>query len=155
MKILYEIGVKRQAYHGNVFIGNHCKVILAKDKNRVYNFEKLCSVLSDRLKGEHFIEVFRLYSEACLLMARKYILLDQEKARLTSLCCKFGELFPVYFRRVALTRKIHELVFDVPCFVEEHGAVGLFSEEEGESLHHEINLESAQLSSVRSDPERL
>ena len=33
--------------------------------------------------------------------------------------------------------------------------LGLFSEEEGESLHHEINLESAQLSCVRSDPERL
>ena len=80
---------------------------------------------------------------------------DHEKARLTSLCCKFGELFPVYFPRVALTTKIHELVFDVPCFVEEHGTVGLFSEEEGESLHHEINLESAQLSCVRSDSERL
>ena len=39
LNILDEIGVKRQAYHGNVFIGNHCKVILAKDKNQVYNFE--------------------------------------------------------------------------------------------------------------------
>ena len=46
LHILNEIGVKRQAY---VFIGNHCKVILAKDKNQVHNFEKLCSVLSDRL----------------------------------------------------------------------------------------------------------
>ena len=155
LNILDEIGVKRQAYHGNVFIGNHCKVILAKDKNQVYNFEKLCSVLSDRLEREHFIEVFRLYSEARSLMARKRILLDHEKKRVTSLCYKFGELFPVYFSRVALTRKIHELVFDVSRFVGEHGTVGLFSEEEGESLHHEINLESAQLSSVRSDPERL
>ena len=34
-------------------------------------------------------------------------------------------------------------------------AMGLFSEEERESLHHEINLESAQFSCVRSDPERL
>ena len=56
---------------------------------------------------------------------------------------------------MALTRKIHELVFDVPRFVDEHGIVGLFSEEEGESLNHEINLESAQLSCVRTDPERL
>ena len=74
-KILCEIGVKRQAYHGNVFIGNHCKAILAKDKNQVCNFEKLCSVLSDRLERENFIEVLRLYSEACLLMARKYIMI--------------------------------------------------------------------------------
>ena len=73
LKILDEIGVKRQAYHGNVFISNHCKVILAKDKNQVYNFEKLCSVLSDRLEREHFIEVFRLYSEAHSLMAKKHL----------------------------------------------------------------------------------
>ena len=47
-QILDEIGVKRQAYHGKEFIGNHCKVTLGKDKNQVFNFEKLCSVLSDR-----------------------------------------------------------------------------------------------------------
>ena len=84
LKILDETGVKRQAYHGNVFIGNHCKVILAKDKNQVYNFEKLCSVLSHRLEREHFIEVFRLYSEARSLTAKKHILIDHEKGRLTS-----------------------------------------------------------------------
>ena len=87
-------------------------------------------------------------------MARKHTLLDHEKARLESLCCKFGELFPLYFPRVASTRKIRELFCNVRRFVEEHGTVSLFSED-GESLHHEINLESAQLSSVRSDPEKL
>ena len=87
-------------------------------------------------------------------MVRKHTLLDHEKARLESLCCKFGELFPLYFPRVASTRKIRELFCNVPRFVEEHGTVSLFSED-GESLHHEINLESAQLSSVRSDPEKL
>ena len=46
LQILDDIGVKRQAYHGHVFIGNHCKVTLAKDINQVFNFEKLCSVLS-------------------------------------------------------------------------------------------------------------
>ena len=50
--------------------------------------------------------------------------------RPASLCYKFGALFPVYFPRVALTRKIHELVFDVSCFVVEHEVVGLFSQEE-------------------------
>ena len=89
LRILDEIGVKRQAYHGNVFIGNHCKVILAKDKNQVYNFEKLCSVLPDRLEREHFIELFRLYSEARSLLGRKDILNNHEKASFfwrSSLC---------------------------------------------------------------------
>ena len=48
-----------------------------------------------------------------------------------------------------------QVFFGVPRFAEEYGTRGLFSEEEGESLHHEINFESAQLSWVRSDPERL
>ena len=43
LSILDEIGVKRQAYHGYIFVGKHCKVILAKDKNRVFNFVKLCN----------------------------------------------------------------------------------------------------------------
>ena len=88
-------------------------------------------------------------------MAWKHILLDHEKVRLTFLCYKFGELLPVYLPRVVLTRMIHELVFDVSGFVEEHGTVGLFSEEEGESLHHEITFEYAQLFCVRSDPKIL
>ena len=29
LQILNDVDIKRQAYHGNVFIGNHCKVILA------------------------------------------------------------------------------------------------------------------------------
>ena len=33
--------------------------------------------------------------------------------------------------------------------------MGLFSEEEEESLHHLINLKAAQLSCVRNDSERL
>ena len=40
LETLDSIKVVRQAYHGNVFIGNHCKIILN-------NYEKLCSVVSD------------------------------------------------------------------------------------------------------------
>ena len=64
LSILDEIGVKRQAYHGNVFIGNHCQVILAKDKNQVFNFVKLCNVLTDKVTKDHFVELFRIYREA-------------------------------------------------------------------------------------------
>ena len=62
---------------------------------------------------------------------------------------KFDELFHVYFPRVDLTIIIHELAFDIPQFVEEHRSVGFLSEKEGESLHHELNLESAQFSCFR------
>ena len=155
MSILDQIGKNRQAYHGNVFVGNHCKVILAKDKNQVFNFVKLCSFLTDEVTKDNFVELFRIYSEACSLMARRHLLSENEKVTLKSLCYNFGALFPVYFRKNTLTRKIRELVFHVPRFVDEHWTVGLFSEKEGECLHHLINLEAVQLSCFRNDSERL
>ena len=57
-----------------------------------------------------------------------------------------GQSFQFTFQMIFL---IHELAFDVPCFVKEHETVGLFSEEEGESIHHAINLKGAQLVGVR------
>ena len=41
------------------------------------------------------------------------------------------------------------MAFNVPGFVKEHKTVGLFSEEEGESIHHAIDLEDAQLVGVQ------
>lgn len=49
----------------------------------------------------------------------------------------------------------HEIVFHVPRFIDDHGAVGLFSEKKREYLHDLIKLEAAQLSYVRNDFERL
>ena len=57
--------------------------------------------------------------------------------------------------KVTLIWKTQKLVFHVPCFVDEHVTVGHFNEEEGESLHHKINLGAAQWSCVRNDTERL
>lgn len=37
---LDDIKVARQAYHGNVFVGNHCKVVLR-------NHVPLCGVIAD------------------------------------------------------------------------------------------------------------
>ena len=137
LSILDQIGVKRQAYHGNIFVGNHCKIILAKDKNQVFNFVKLCDFLTDEVTKDHFVELLKIYCEARSLMARRHLLSENEKETLKSLCSNFGALFPVYFPKSTFTRKIHELVFHVLRFVDEHGTAGLFSEEEGESLHHQ------------------
>ena len=62
---------------------------------------------------------------------------ENEKETLKSLCSNFGALFPAYFPKSTFTRKIHELVFHELRFIDEHGTVGLFSEEEKESLHHQ------------------
>ena len=115
----------------------------------------LKKIYTGRLERVHFNEVFSLHSEAHSLMARKHFLLDRENARLTSLNYNFGELF-LHDSKGGFDKKIlHKLVPDFPSFVEEHGTAGLFSEKGGEGLHHEINLDAAQLPCVRSDPKRL
>ena len=155
LSILDEIIVKRQAYHGNLFVGYHYKVVLAKDKNQAFNFVKLCSVLTDEVTKYHFEELLRIYSGARSVMARRQLLLKIEKVTLKSLCYNFGALLPVYFPISTLTHKIHELVFHAPRFIDDHGTVGFFSEEKEESLNHLINLEAAQLFCFRNDSKRL
>ena len=109
MRIFDDIGVKRQAYHGNVFVGNHCKVILAKDKNGVFNFSKLCSVLPDENLKKKFADLFELCSVARNFMACKRYLNSEETDTLLFSCYEFKTKIPVYFPDVLLTRKIHEL----------------------------------------------
>ena len=123
-----------------MFVGNHCKLILSKNKNEdCYNFEKLCNVLSDVEDKAHLIEIFGVYSRARELMTRRSFLSDTDIDGLVSFCTQFGELYPVYFLGSNITLKMHDFIFDVPCFVKVHRTIGLFSEEEGESLHRFMN----------------
>ena len=63
--ILSLIKLVRQAYHGNVFVGNHCKIILK-------NYEKLYDVVSDEPEfHEHISERFRICSEVDKLISAK------------------------------------------------------------------------------------
>ena len=110
LRILDDTGVKHQAYHGNVFVGNHCKVILAEDRNGVFNFSKLCSVLPDESLRKKFFDLFELYSVARNLMARKGYLNSEEIYTLVFSCHEFGAKFPIYFPDVSLTRKIQDIV---------------------------------------------
>jgi len=141
---LDELKVVRQAYHGNVFVGNHCKIVLSR-------YHILCDVISDQPDmHKKFSEVFKVFSEAQSLMSKKRILCDREIRELRDCCTSFGTLFPVYFPEVNLTRKMHELIFHVPRFVEEHKTIGLFSEEDGESLHNVVNQELRSVACLRN-----
>jgi len=141
---LDELKVVRQAYHGNVFVGNHCKIVLGK-------YKALCSVISDQVDmHKKFCDIFEVYSQAQSLMGKKRLLSETEITKLRDCCHRFGELFPVLFPSVNLTRKMHELIFHVPRFVEEHKTLGLFSEEDGESLHNVVNQESRSVACLRN-----
>ena len=97
LRILDAISVKRQVYHGNVFVRSNCKVILAKDRNGVFNFSKLCSVLPDESLRKKLFDLFELYSVARNLMARKGYLNSEKIDTLIFSCHEFGAKFPVYF----------------------------------------------------------
>ena len=84
-------------------------------------------------------------------MTWKQLLTDMDIQNLRPYCFKFGELYPVFFpEKPCLTRKIHELVFHLPRFVELHKTVGLFSEKEGETLHKVVNQHNRQLVGIRN-----
>ena len=81
-------------------------------------------------------------------MARKGYLNSEKIDTLVFSCYEIGAKFQAYVPDVPLTPKIDELAFDVPHFVKEYKTVGLFSEEEEESIHHIINLEGPELVGV-------
>ena len=147
---LEDMTVIRQAYHGNVFVGNHCKLVLNK-------YKTLCNVVADKPDFHHKINtVFGIFSKICpLLFLKSRHLTSDEIASIKQLCIEFGEVFPVVFPECNVTRKIHELIFTVPRFVSEFRTIGMMSEEEGESIQASVNSELRQLFSVREPAKKL
>ena len=148
LETLDKIKVVRQAYHGNVFIGNHCKIIL-KD------YQKLYSEVSDEPEfHEHIFERFRIYSELDRFISAKRFLTEDEIRTVKDLCTGLGK-FTIYLSRDTLTRKIHELIFDVPRFLAKHKTLEHLSEEESESLHCSVSKQLRQNQNVRDHSEEL
>ena len=110
LKVLDDIKVNRQAYHGNVFVGNHCKIILKI-------FSQLCDVISkpEPETCKKMKEVFGAFSGAHHFMTLKKLLTDEEINYLCHFCEDFGSVYPKAFpESPCLTRKMHELIFHVP-----------------------------------------
>ena len=132
LETLDKIKIVRQDYNGNVFIGNHCKINL-KD------YQKLCSVVSDEPEfHEHISERFCIYSELDGFISAKRFLTEDEIRTVKDLCTRLGQ-FTIYFPKESVTRKMHELIFDVPRFLAKRKTLGYLSEEEGKSLHFSAN----------------
>ena len=80
LETLDRINVVHQAYHRDVFIGNHYKIIFK-------SYEKLCHVVSDEPGfHEHVSECFRIYSELDKLISAKRFLTETEINTVKSLC---------------------------------------------------------------------
>ena len=146
--ILTSIIVERQAFHGDIFVGNHCKIILAQH-------EYVCSVIEGDSMYPKFVQLFGVFGEIQPFLFTKKFLSEAEISRVQAKCWEFGTLFPKYFPNESITRKIHELIFDVPVFLSAHKTIGRYAEEEGESLHNSVNQELRRLACVRNDVQKL
>ena len=77
---LDEIHVVCQAYHGHVFVGNHCKVILK-------NFDVLLSVLHDKqLLQAKFTQIFSCYANLAPLLFKRSFLSQEQIDKVCMLC---------------------------------------------------------------------
>jgi len=145
---LSAIKVERQAFYGDTFVGNHCKLILVHHKF-------VCSVLDKDPLQPKIVQLFGVFAAIQPYLFTKTILSEADIAFVTEKCWEFGTLFPQYFPHENITRKIHELVFDIPEFISKHKTVGRYSEEEGESLHNSVNQELRRLACVRNNKLKL
>ena len=130
-------------------VGNHCVEVLK-------HYKVLTNVIKDKPTDEaHFDDVFKILSDIMeFVMARRF-LTDDEITILEGNCYMLGERFPLYFPVRNITRKIHELVFNVPRFVKKWRTIGMLSEQEGESKHAAVNAELRSLACVRNHAEQI
>ena len=116
----------------------------------------LTSVIEDQDNTkEKFDEMFGLLSEIMKLVMAPRFLSEEEIDNLKKYCFSFGEKFPVTFPLRKITRKIHELIFNVPRFVMKWKTIGMLSEQEGKSKHAAVNAELRSLVCVTDHAERL
>ena len=80
------------------------------------NYKSLCDIVLDKpVFYEKVSDIFFHISSLLFLKSRP--LTDIEIAGLTELCSNFGHVFPVLFQQSNITRKMHELIFNVPRLV--------------------------------------
>ena len=103
---------------------------------------------------EHIFECFRIYSELDKLISAKLFLIEAEINTVKAFGTGFGN-FTKYFPNENVSRKIHELIFDVPRFLAKHKTLRYLSEEEGESVHYSTNKKPRQYQSLRDEGEKL
>ena len=99
-------------------------------------------------------ECFRIYSENDRFISAKRLLTEDEITTVKDLCTGLGK-FTIYFLKETNTRKMQELIFDMPCFLAKHKTTGYLSEEEGKSLHCSVNKQIRQCQNFRNQSEKI
>ena len=144
---LAEIGVQRQAYHSQCFVGNHCVKILE-------NIDLLLDVLPKSDFRNIYTGLFKRMHKIFKLFKSGFLTEDEVDA-LKKRCWDLGTWFPKKFPLETIPPKLHMLVCHVPEFVEKWRTVGLLSEHGLESVHKDINSIERIYCTVRDAKERM
>ncbi|XP_074649037.1 uncharacterized protein LOC141904351 [Tubulanus polymorphus] len=117
-EILKKIGVDRQAYHSQSFVGNHVYKILRMNAD-VNNPALLCSVLKDHDPDEcnKFTKLFQKFSKIASLYSASRFLSATEVEDYCKKVSKFGKFFAENFPNVNITPKLHTLLHHTPAFM--------------------------------------
>ena len=143
-----DLGVKRQAYHSQSFVGNHCQKILA-------NSDKILKPLNGLEEKERYSELFKRLSHILLDFTEAKFLTSNEVQDLCHSCWSLGEWFPRNFPNETIPPKLHILIAHVPECALAWGTLGILSEHGVESLHALINSDIRQFACVRDSVEQM
>ncbi|XP_072023493.1 uncharacterized protein [Amphiura filiformis] len=144
---LKKIGVQRQAYHSQCFVGNHCKIILSK-------IELLLDVIPACVFKNNMLGLFKRLRSIFRLFKSEF-LTDIEVRALCVRCWELGTWFPKKFPNESIPPKLHMLICHVPEFVQKWRTVGLLSEHGLESVHKDINSIERIYCTVRHSEEKM
>ena len=87
------------------------------------------------------------------MCSSKRWLTDLEICEVTEYCQKFGEIVPLI--KKSITLKADDIIYHLPEFLNRFRTVGMFSEEDTETLHKELNAILRPIFSVRDKSKRL
>lgn len=142
-----ELKVKKQAYHSQCYVGNHCHIILKKAN-------EMLRVIDGLEEHGRYIELFsRLHNIFQYTEAR--FLSEHEIKSLCALCWDLGIWFPQNFPEQSIPPKLHILIGHVPeCAMRWH-TLGLLAEHGLESLHAQVNADNRIYNVVRDQERRM
>ena len=140
--VIDTLNVKKQAYHSQCFVGNHCNIILQ-------NAEKVTAPLKGLPEFDNYLELFRRLRHILVgPFAEAKFLSPKQVEDLNHSCWALGEWFPKAFPNETIPPKLHILIAHVPECAQAWGTLGILSEHGLESLHAQVNADIRQFASV-------
>ena len=101
-----DLKVKRQAYHSQCFVGNHCIIIMKRA-------HELCAVIANVEKRQLLETLFDKLAHIFKYFESKF-LSDGEIKDLCHSCYELGNWFPTHFPDESIPPKLHFLICHVP-----------------------------------------